>query len=75
MRRREFIEEWRAQWDGVGSPRAAGHATPRGVVAGFSESEMRPPLMAFRSKLSQLGWSEGRNLAVDARLGAGTTSE
>jgi putative ABC transport system substrate-binding protein len=42
-----------------------------GVVAGFSEAEMRPLLTAFRSKLNQLGWMEGRNLAIDARLGAG----
>jgi len=42
-----------------------------GVVAGFSEAEMHSPLTAFRSKLNQLGWTEGRNLAIDARLGAG----
>jgi putative tryptophan/tyrosine transport system substrate-binding protein len=42
-----------------------------GVVAGFSEAEMRPLLTAFRSKLNQLGWTEGRNLAIDARLSAG----
>jgi putative tryptophan/tyrosine transport system substrate-binding protein len=42
-----------------------------GVVAGFSEAEMRPLLTAFRSKLNQLGWTEGHNLAIDARLGAG----
>ena len=42
-----------------------------GVVAGYSEAEMRAPLTAFRSKLNQLGWTEGRNLAIDARLGAG----
>jgi putative tryptophan/tyrosine transport system substrate-binding protein len=42
-----------------------------GVVAGFSESEMRPQLTALRSKLSQLGWTEGRNLEIDTRLGAG----
>jgi len=41
------------------------------VVAGFSEEEMHSPLTAFRSKLHQLGWTEGRNLAIDARLGAG----
>jgi putative ABC transport system substrate-binding protein len=42
-----------------------------GVVAGYSEAEMRAPLTAFRSKLNQLGWTEGRNLAIDARLAAG----
>jgi putative tryptophan/tyrosine transport system substrate-binding protein len=42
-----------------------------GVVAGFSEPEMRPQLTALRSKLSELGWIEGHNLELDARLGAG----
>ena len=42
-----------------------------GIVAGFSEDEMRPLLAAFRSRLSQLGWIEGRNVAIDAKLGAG----
>jgi putative tryptophan/tyrosine transport system substrate-binding protein len=42
-----------------------------GVVAGFSEAEMQPQLTALRSKLGQLGWTEGRNLEIDARLGAG----
>jgi putative tryptophan/tyrosine transport system substrate-binding protein len=50
-----------------------------GVLAGFSEDEMRPLLAAFRSRMSQLGWIEGRNLAIDLRLGAGdhrrTTTE
>ena len=32
---------------------------------------MHPQLTALRSKLSQLGWTEGRNLEIDARLGAG----
>jgi putative tryptophan/tyrosine transport system substrate-binding protein len=42
-----------------------------GLVSGFSEDEMRPLLAAFRARLSQLGWTEGHNLAIDARLGAG----
>ena len=42
-----------------------------GVVTGYSEAEMRAPLTAFRSKLNQLGWTEGRNLAIDARLATG----
>src|SRR5215831_2782213 len=50
-----------------------------GVLAGFSEDEMRPLLAAFRSRMSQLGWIEGRSLAIDLRLGAGdhrrTTAE
>jgi hypothetical protein len=72
MRRREFIATvtgaatWpliaRAQRDRVRLV---------GVLAGFSEEEMRPLLAAFRSRMSQLGWIEGRNLAIDVRLTAG----
>ena len=73
MRRREFITllggtavAWplgaRGQQDG---------RRLVGVVAGFSELEMQPQLTALRSKLNQLGWAEGRNLEIDARLGAG----
>jgi putative ABC transport system substrate-binding protein len=42
-----------------------------GVVAGFSEPEMRPQMTALRAKLGEFGWTEGRNLEIDARLGAG----
>lgn len=42
-----------------------------GVLSGFSEEEMRPVLDAFRSRLNELGWIEGRNITIDARLGAG----
>jgi len=73
MRRRDLIK-WIA-----GSAAAwplAAHAqqdTLRlvGILAGFSEAEMRPLLAAFRSRMSQLGWIEGRNLAVNVRLTAG----
>jgi ABC-type uncharacterized transport system substrate-binding protein len=41
-----------------------------GVLAAFSDDEMRPMLSAFRSRMSQLGWIEGRNLAIDVRIGA-----
>jgi putative ABC transport system substrate-binding protein len=72
MRRREFIAlvagaaAWPvAAWAQRDSQRLVG------VVSGYSEAEMRAPLTAFRSKLNQLGWTEGRNLAIDARLATG----
>src|SRR5262245_18826375 len=72
MRRREFLTI-------VGSFAVAGDAhaqqTDRvrrvGVVAGASEGAMRPSLNALRGKLSDLGWVDGRNLALDVRLAAG----
>ena len=74
MRRREFITLLggaAAAWP-LGAEAQQGDR-PRlvGVVAGFSEAEMRAPLTAFRSKLNELGWAEGRNLIIDARLGFG----
>jgi putative tryptophan/tyrosine transport system substrate-binding protein len=75
LRRREFITLLGGAAVTVTSPLAARAQQDRprlvGVVAGYSEAEMRAPLTAFRSKLNRLGWTEGRNLAIDARLGAG----
>jgi putative ABC transport system substrate-binding protein len=42
-----------------------------GIVAGFTESEMRPLESAFREKLDALGWKEGANITLDVRLGGG----
>jgi putative ABC transport system substrate-binding protein len=43
-----------------------------GILVGSPESdvEMRPRVAAFGRALSDLGWSEGRNLSVDYRWGA-----
>jgi putative tryptophan/tyrosine transport system substrate-binding protein len=74
VRRREFITLLGgavAAWPLAARAQQQDRQRLVGVVAGFSEAEMRPLLTAFRSKLNQLGWTEGRNLAIDARLGAG----
>ena len=74
MKRREFI----AGLAGAAAARSvAARAEPAGtrrlvgVVAGFAEADMRLPMTAFRSKLTELGWVEGRNLSIDAIPGAG----
>ena len=57
MRRREFI----TVLGGAALPSTLFAQTPQdkprliGVVAGFSETEMRPQLTALRSRLSQCG--------------------
>jgi putative tryptophan/tyrosine transport system substrate-binding protein len=75
IRRRDFIFTLggaAAAWPlGARAQQAAERLRLVGVVAGFSELDMRPSIIAFRNKLDQLGWTEGHNLAVDARLGAG----
>ena len=54
------------------STRAAGDRIRQvGIVAGFAEPEMRPLLKALRDKLKELGWTEGRNLSINARLSRG----
>jgi len=42
-----------------------------GIVAAFTEAEFLPLLAVFRDKMRELGWVEGRNLAIDVRLGRG----
>jgi putative tryptophan/tyrosine transport system substrate-binding protein len=74
LKRREFINLLggvAAAWPFAARAQEQNRQRLVGVVAGFSEAEMRPLLTAFRSKLNQLGWTEGHNLAIDARLGAG----
>jgi putative tryptophan/tyrosine transport system substrate-binding protein len=38
-----------------------------GVLTGFSAAEMRRPMMSFRQKLKELGWTEGSKIRIDLR--------
>jgi ABC-type uncharacterized transport system substrate-binding protein len=79
MRRREFITLLggaAAAW-----PLAARAQQPErmrriGVLSGLVESDPETPLrvVAFRQALGKLGWSEGRDLVIDFRWGAGDPS-
>jgi ABC-type uncharacterized transport system substrate-binding protein len=73
MRRREFITliSSAATWPLAARAQQGERQRLVGIVAGFSEGEMEPLLTAFRDKLKELGWTEGRNLSIDARLGRG----
>ena len=75
MKRREFITllGGAAAW-----PLAAGAQQPErmrriGVLSGLVENDPETPLrvVAFRQALGKLGWSEGRDLVIDFRWGAG----
>jgi putative ABC transport system substrate-binding protein len=74
MRRRDFmtlIGGGAALWPIAARTEQVGRRRLVGLVAGFSEADMRLPLIAFRSKLSELGWVEGRTLVIDTLAGAG----
>ncbi len=73
MRRREFI----ALLGGAAAWPLAARAEQAerriGVLSGFAENdpEMKARLAALRQGLEGLGWSEGRNIKIDYRWGAG----
>jgi len=73
MRRREFITFIVSAVASAPSMARAQQNTVRavGVLATFSEGEMRPLLATFRLRMIELGWIEGRNLSIETRLGAG----
>ena len=58
----------------IGRLRAA-HADERmrrvGILAPFTGPLAEPHMAAFRERLAQLGWSEGRNLQIDGRWQTG----
>ena len=77
MRRREFITLLggaAAAWPLAVRAQQPDRVRLVGIVAGFAEAEMQPLLAAFRDKLKELGWTEGRNLSIDLRLGRGDFS-
>jgi ABC-type uncharacterized transport system substrate-binding protein len=75
MRRREFI----AGLGGAAAWPRVGHVQERmrriGVLWPQSEADAvgQAQVAALRQSLQGLGWSEGRNLRIDYRLGAGNT--
>jgi putative ABC transport system substrate-binding protein len=62
---------WPLSWSLAARAQRAERMRLIGLVAGAGEPEMRPLLAAFRERLKQLGWEDGRNLAIDVRLGGG----
>ena len=42
-----------------------------GLISGFSDAEFTPLATAFRGKLHQLGWTDGRNIAIEMRTSSG----
>jgi putative tryptophan/tyrosine transport system substrate-binding protein len=46
-----------------------------GILAPFNKNdpESQVNLAAFRQRLAELGWAEGRNVAIDYRFASGST--
>jgi putative tryptophan/tyrosine transport system substrate-binding protein len=73
MRRRDFITFLGSA--AVAWPLAAHAGSVRliGVLIGFAESDpdVQSWIAAFRGALAKLGWTEGRNITIELRWGAG----
>jgi putative tryptophan/tyrosine transport system substrate-binding protein len=75
MQRREFITVLggaAAAWPLVARAQQDGRMRRIGVLMAHAESdpEFQVYLGAFRDELQKFGWSEGRNIRIDARWGA-----
>ena len=79
MERRQFIAllggAAAAVWPGAARAQQAGKTPLIGLVAGFSEKEMKPLLEAFRAQLQSMGWSIGSNVRLEASYAGGIYSE
>jgi putative ABC transport system substrate-binding protein len=51
--------------------RAQQHTPLVALASSFSDAEMQPLLAVFRSKMQELGWTEGQNIKFELRATAG----
>ena len=74
MKRREFIGLMgaTAAWPMVAQAQQSKQVRRIGVLTAYSESdpEAQARVAAFREGLQKLGWTEGRNIRIDARWAA-----
>jgi putative ABC transport system substrate-binding protein len=76
MQRREFITllgSAAATWPVLARAQQPGRVRRIGVLSGFSvdDSEGQARVAAFTQALAQLGWTDGRNVQIEYRWGAG----
>src|SRR5262249_32614084 len=76
MRRREFItllSSAAASWPLAARAQQGERVRRIGVLAAYAENdpEAQVRVVAFRQALQGLGWTEGRNIAMEYRWGAG----
>ena len=80
MQRREFIMLLggaAATWPLAARAQQADRVRRVGVLMGYAEDdpETKARLAAFRQRLEKRGWSEGRNVHIEARFAASTSSK
>jgi putative ABC transport system substrate-binding protein len=73
MRRREFITllGGAAAWPLPARAQQGDRMRRIGVLTGADDAEAQARLAAFRQSLQQLGWTDGGNMRIDARLAFG----
>ena len=76
MRRRDFIKVIggaAATWPIAARAQQAERVRRIGVLAALAETDpsVQPMVAAFRSTLAKLGWTEGSNVLIEYRWGAG----
>ena len=75
MRRRELIAGLgsAAAWSLVARAQQADRVRRIGVLMPFDENDpvMKPRVSAFTQALADFGWTDGRNVRIDARWGGG----
>jgi len=70
MKRRDFVTLLggaAVAWPIAARAQRAEQQKRLGVLAGFTDAEFQPRYTLFRDSLAQLGWTEPRNLRIDAR--------
>src|SRR2546426_1202534 len=75
MRRREFITllGGAASWPLAARAQQAGKPPTIGFLSGGTPASQRTWVAAFVQRLRELGWTEGRNVAIEYRWGEGST--
>jgi putative ABC transport system substrate-binding protein len=75
MRRRDFIASvaGAAAWPSIAWAQQPERMRRVGVLEGIARGDQEPEanLAAFRQRLEQLGWKDGRNVRFDVRFGTG----
>jgi len=73
MRRREFIIllGCAAAWPAAAIAQQDNKKRLVGLITAFNEKKMMPLVVAFRTRMQELGWIEGQNIVFDVRATSG----